>query len=199
MLPWMTNTLTAPESSLSSAWYGALPGLVRTKFGHGSPVDGLEYEPLGKYVADQKQQRFQALFPYFTKAISGTGGGPGGPLPTISAGPIWNQEMVQQQVNASRANTDAATASRGREAAQSLSGRGFGSNSPLLAALQGSFGRQGMAQNAESERNIRFGAAEGNAAQLLKSQTARSDQELGSRKIQADQISALLSALAGFG
>lgn len=158
--------------------------------------------PIAQYAQDLKQKRFNTVFGAispFLSALNGssTAGQFAGSGPAISAGPVWNPQQIQQQVNASRANTDTQTASQGRQASQSLAGRGFGSNSPLLAALQGNFAMAGAAQNADAERGIRLDSATNNAKQLLASQTARSDQDIGLKKIKTDQLSALLQALGG--
>jgi hypothetical protein len=192
-------TLTKPEADVAAAQMAVGPQYTWERpgffggFTHGPPVS--------MYIADQRQARFDKLFPYLTKALTGGAGGIGtvGTPPTISAGPVWNPQQIQQQVNSARANTDTQVASQGRQAQQQTAGRGFGSSSPLLSALQGNFQMQGMAQKEAAGREIPFQAAQANAKQLLDSQNARSGQFVTLEKIKSDQISALLQALAGIG
>ena len=126
--------------------------------------------------------------------------GPVGIQPQISAGPVWTPEQVQGQVNASQASIDRSTGTQQRQAAQSAAGRGFTGRSPLLAALQSQIGQQGMAQRTESARQIPWEAAQGNAKQLLASQTA-AEQQYANRQSEAiergKQMNYLIQALAG--
>jgi len=130
---------------------------------------------------------------------SALGGGP-----AISAGPIWDPQQIQQRVNATRAQTDMGTASKMRQAAEQTAGRGFGAQSPLLMALQGNLQNQGMASNAQAENDIRWGAAQGNAGQVLKGQAfrenqyaARQGEEIERQKAAQSSMNALLQMLGG--
>lgn len=177
----------------------------------------------------QKQGRFNQVFPFLTSALGrfGLSGppGPGNPIfgnglpspldqpgsaspasqgPRIAAGPVWDAGQVQRQVNASRANVDAQTASRQRQAQQSTGARGFGSRSPLLAALQQQIAGQGMATGADQARDIRWQAAQGNAQQMLEGTKAQEGQYatrqaegLEKRRQDVSGIQALLQALGG--
>lgn len=104
------------------------------------------------------------------------GGGPVGQAPRIDAGPIWNQQQVQQQVNSAHATNDQTTAGNIRDQQASAVGRGFGMGSPLLQELGAQQQAANLAANSDAERNIRWNAAQGNAAQTLKGQTAKEGQ-----------------------
>lgn len=147
---------------------------------------------------------------------SGTGGAPPpasspGPQPTITAGPVWNPQQIQQQVNAGQAQ-NAATANAQQQTNQKkLAGQGFGSNSPLLAGLNQAAANNLMAQNATTARQVPWNAAQGNATQLLNSQQAqegqwqdyqqsdiaRRQQALTAQGQQLNFGSSLVAALAG--
>jgi hypothetical protein len=188
----------------------------------------------GEYAADAqtanaaadraaKQGRFNSVFGLLSGMFGGGGGGgvagfnvpgQGGPAraggsqvgaqPTISAGPVWNPQQIDQQVNATRAKNDAAAESQMRGIRSSTTGRGFGSNSPLLQALQTGVQNANTATNTEAERAFRQQAAEGNATQMLKGQTAqeqqfasRQDEDIRRRAPYFAQQNALIAALAG--
>lgn len=169
-----------------------------------------------EYAPGLQQQRFNTLLPMFqgaygtlqNAAASGTGAGAGtptgAPSPEITVGGVLNPQQVQQQVNAGRASTDQATATRMRQNAGQAAGRGFAAQSPLLAALNQNAWGQGMAANVANERETRLGAAQQNAQQLLSTQQARESQfasrqqeALQQQQIAAGQRNALLAALAG--
>lgn len=131
-------------------------------------------------------------------------GGDSGAGPHISAGPVYSPEQIQQNVNAARAQNEGKAATAMKKQREALAGRGFGDSSPLLAAMQASMNAGMMGANADAERGIRQGAAEMNAGQLLKGQTARENQYASrqAEQIQRErpwwnQTNALISAIAG--
>lgn len=156
----------------------------------------------------QQQQHYENSYNPLLALLNGTPAGPTGPAaddgPQINAGGVYSPTQIDQQVNASRAATDAAAASRSRSYANDLTGRGYGGNSPLLMAMQNQLQGQALAQNASSERDIRYQAAGANADQLLKTQQAR-EGAYASRQTEANQRgqitaqtrNALIAALAG--
>lgn len=125
----------------------------------------------------------------------GRGKGSQGQLlaPQIDTSPIWTPEHMQQQINAQRAYTDMSTANRINEMQTSAAGRGFGSQSPILAALQGQYQAAGLASNVENERLSRMQGAQENARHRLDAQTAR-EREITGRMTGRNTI---LQALAG--
>lgn len=163
-----------------------------------------------KFPYQLRDQHFKALFPMLQQGFGAMGGGPftaggaSGPGPAISAGPVWNPQQIQQRVNASRAQTDAATASQQKQAGEAAAGRGFSAMSPLTMALQGQVAGQGMATNAANENQIRWDAAGGNAKQTLEGQkaregqfAARQDEDIRRRQPWFQSQNALLAALGG--
>ena len=95
----------------------------------------------------------------------------GGPQPTISTGPVIGQDLLQQQINAARANIAQSTATGQNRLAQQTSARGLGV-SPALLAMQAQLGSRGLSQEVGAERDLRLGAAERNADHVLRAQTA---------------------------
>jgi len=158
---------------------------------------------------DAQQSRFNQLFPFLQGQLGNfqsgafTAGGQSGPGPEYKAGPIWNQDQIQGQVNALRASNDQSTAGRTTQMQKELAGRGFGSSSPLAASLAAQFQGQRMAENTRGERETRWGAAEGNAAQELKGFQAleqqfasRQGEDIERRKPYIQGMSGLLASIA---
>ena len=133
---------------------------------------------------------------------AGTGVPAGGP--NIQVGGVYNPQQIQQQVNATRAQNDQSTATQMNTNAAQTSGRGFGSNSPLLAALQGQAQGQNLATNTQAEQTLRTTAAQQNQQALLASQQAKANQynqqvqqQLTARGQTLGTYNALLSSLSG--
>lgn len=159
-----------------------------------------------------RQQRFETIFPWLqgqwgqfnSTATGGVGGSQVGQQPEIATGPIWNPQVIQQQVNARRGSIAQQSQGNLRRAKQRLSGQGFGANSPLLAELEAMYGGQSMAQQAAANRDIRQTAAQQNANQIFQTQQAREGQfasrqreDIERRRTLAQNQNALLAALAG--
>ncbi len=162
------------------------------------------------YAPNLQQARFQAVFPWMqsqvSSALSGAerAGGQSGPSPEITVGGVYNPQQIQQQVNAQRGTNDQTAASQVSKQGQSLAGRGFGSNSPLLQALSGQTMANNLATNTSNEREIRWNAAQGNAQHLLGTQTARENQfanrmreDIERRKPYFQMANTLLGSVAG--
>jgi hypothetical protein len=160
------------------------------------------------------QQKFDAVFPMVQGQLGnlagqgqswgGYTGQPAGPRPEISDAPVYNEQQIQQNVNAQRAQTDAGTATQQRAMGNQMASRGFGSNSPLAMALNNSLMQSGMATNTANEQDLRWKAAAGNASQRLDAQKARATQDLGylgeetkRGTVNRQQQTALISALLG--
>lgn len=159
-----------------------------------------------------REQNFNQVFPFLKSQLSALGtqgglaraGGQSGPSPEISVGPVLNDQQIQQQVNATRASNDATAANQTVQDQRDAGGRGFASNSPLLAMLNA--GRQMSANqaNTQAEQGLRLNAAQQNAGHILDTQQAR-EQQFASRQ-QEDiqrrvpvfaQQNALIAALSG--
>lgn len=131
-------------------------------------------------------------------------GGESGTGPSISAAPIYNNQQIEQGVNALRGKADAETETRVRGMEASAGGRGFGSNSPMLQAMRNSAFNANTATKVDAERNFRQQAASDNASQILKGQTAQEQQfasrqreDIERRRPYFEQTNALIAALAG--
>jgi hypothetical protein len=136
-------------------------------------------------AANLQQSRFNSVFPYLeqqTNALSGqfgtTGSGTANTAgqPTISAAPVYNQQQIQQQVNATRAQNDQSMNTQNRTQQQQTAGMGYGSNSPLLQALQGQNYAANLGTNTQAEQQLRTTAAQQNAQQVLAGQTEQENQ-----------------------
>lgn len=163
------------------------------------------------YAADQRQNRFNQVFPWLQGQIGAMGqgglataGGQSGASPEITVGNIWNPNQVQQQVNASRATTDQSTANRMKSVGQDAGMRGFGSNSPLLQALQGQAFASGLGTNVSNEREIRQNAGQQNAEHLATTQGMRETQHATRMKEEIERakpywatMNSLIGALSG--
>lgn len=125
--------------------------------------------------------------------------------PTITQGGVWSDQMVNQQVNQAKANNAQQTATTLKQNQMKTAGQGFGSQSPLLAALNNAAMGAQIGQDATSEQNIRWDAAEGNADMRLQQEAQSSsnwaeamDQDIRRRQQEYMAQSSLLSALAGY-
>lgn len=161
----------------------------------------------GAMSAQYKQDRWNQIWPWLQGQFSQQPLGPWnqGPGPQITVRGVLNPQQIQQQVNASRAANDKSTATQNQAAAAKTAGQGFGSNSPLLAALQGSNNMANLAANTANERDLRLNAAQQNAQQFLNTQSAaanvygeRQREALQARGQSLSTFNALLSALGGF-
>lgn len=157
-----------------------------------------------------KQQRFDQLFPWLQGQASGlqsafgNTAGSVGLGPNITVGGVWNPQQIQQQVNATRAQNDQSMQSQNRQQQQTTAGQGFGSHSPILAALQGQNYAANLGANTQAEQQLRTTAAQQNAQQTLATQQARQgqynqqQQQITERgRTYAQTYSALLNALGG--
>ena len=91
-----------------------------------------------------------------------------------------------------------------RQAQTKLTSQGFGTKSPLLAALEGNIGQARMAQDATAGREIPWQAAQGNAGQVLKAQQANqgadvalNNADIERRKANNSYTTSLLGILGG--
>jgi hypothetical protein len=163
------------------------------------------------YPAQMRAQHWNQLFPYLKNVSSSGGYGPGantnvtyGPSAYgVNPSPVYSQGIVQQQVNAQTAANNQKTAGQQQEMQRNLAGKGFGSSSPLQAALSTMMGEQNLATNTANEQQTRFGAAQANAQNILGGQqinqqaNAAYNNALNQRQeMQYSNQNALLSALA---
>lgn len=91
----------------------------------------------------------------------------GGGAPGVDASPIWDENMINQQVNTTRANIDAGTERELQNAQRGMANRGFSTNQPWMKALMGG---QGSAAGSAAEQAQRWDAAQKNKEHVLKAQ-----------------------------
>lgn len=170
---------------------------------------------LGLDTLAQQQQRFNTILPMLQNAYNASTTGSGTSditatipqAPMIDTGPIFGEQGIQNRVNAIRAQTDTGAATEARESAKDLVGRGFGSKSPLIALLGNMARGQGRASATAAEENLRFGAAEANAENLLKQQGLQSEnyraqlaamtEQQRNKQLQQNALISALASLAG--
>ena len=166
---------------------------------------------IGQTGARLQQQRFNKVFPWMQQQMgsllgqfnSSVGGASTG-QPHISAGPVINPQMQQQQINAMRARAGMQAATQDRIMGRQAAGRGLGANSPLAMALRGQNQAASRAGMADQERELKLGNATANASHMLQAQQAREGQfsnrmgeDIERRRTTAGMFPALLSAFGG--
>lgn len=151
------------------------------------------------YGQDLKQSRFNQLFPSLQSQIGNLPrvGGGSGAGPTITAAPIWNEQQIQQQVNAGVSANDRRTANQNMQMANQMAGRGYASSSPLQQALMSQNSMQNLMANSDLARTTRWDAASGNAAQVLKGQTAQEQQFANRQQEDVERRKAYTQGLVG--
>lgn len=130
-------------------------------------------------------------------------GGQSDAAPSISRAPIWSADQIQQQVNSGQAANLAGADTQNRDAATRMAGQGFGTRSPLLAALQGATNMQAQAANTDTDRQTRWDAAQGNADQTYRTDQLATQQwdqaqqqDIARRQMQTSYAGNLASVLA---
>lgn len=159
--------------------------LRREGYANSSQIANMQAEA-SKYPHVLKQQRWGQIFPH-VQGILGQAGNlndmySGSQLDksaTIDQSPVYSGQQIQEQVNATRAQNDAATASRQSALSRQLAGRGYGSRSPIGLMMNQSLMGQNLQGNTAAEQQLRFGAAESNAKHVLNAQKANVDRVAG--------------------
>lgn len=167
-----------------------------------------------RYPTQVKESMFNRIFPYIGNLMGGGGGsflsgyntsGQVGQQPYISDAPVYSQQNIQENVNAARAQSDAAMASRQQQLRNSSAGRGASANSPLVQSMMNAMYGQNLAANTAAEQQLRFNAAKENASHVLDAQKARESQ-FGARqqegiergKVSYSGLASILGALGSF-
>ncbi len=218
MTPGWSGTSTAAnpyETNFTNPQGGTQVGvspLGASQIGLQGAQAGAVHDP---YLAAQlsegnKMSRFNSILPLLSNQFANlkngfaTAGGSNGTPPPITAGPVLNDQQIQQQVNQSTAATNQGAQGQMQRSDSSLAGRGFGANSPLSMALNNATQNSARGTNASNETNLRLNAAQQNAGQLLNSQTALSNQaatwnqlDIQRRAPIYQQQNALIAALGG--
>ena len=156
---------------------------------------------------DFKREVFGQVSPLLTGLLTGSTervGGQSGAAPAVARGPIWTDQMIGEQINAGRGANLAAADTQNRAAATKMAGQGFGTRSPLLAALQGATNMQAAAANSDLARETRWDAAQGNADQTYRTDqlavqawNQAEQQDIQRRQMQTTYAGNLASVLAG--
>jgi len=97
-------------------------------------------------------------------------------LPFISTSGVLTPAQIQQQVNSASARSDTRTQSEIRRLIGDLSGRGFSTNSPILAALRVGLAGQNLKATLENATQIQLESAKLNADATFAGQKAVADQ-----------------------
>lgn len=167
-----------------------------------------------KLPLEYQQSRFNAVWPYYQSLLSGLAGkigngaysvgGQSAAPPHISAGPVYDQQTTQQQINQQRAQTDQQAAGQVAQQQRQLAGQGYGAGSPLAQLLHATTLGQAQGANANMATNLRFNSAQANSSQLLNSQNAQSNQwnqaqtqDIERRKTYVSALTGLLGGLGG--
>ena len=150
----------------------------------GSPAAGLGQPFAFGPTADYGQ-------PYDFRVGGGPAGGVAGAYPEVTAGPIWDDQRVQERVNLGRAGSEQALAGQQRDLAERMAGLGYGASSPLAQALVANAAAVNLAGTTGAENALRWQAAQGNAQHLLASQQAAVEraQALGQEDVQRRSLS----------
>lgn len=153
------------------------------------------------------REKFNSIFPLVSGAIGGMGGGAGvggGSVAQRGPGVVYSQGMIDQGVNAMKAGNQQAAATQQRANTAANAAGGFGSNSPLLQALNNQAQMGAMQANTSGERDLRLGAAGANAKQGLGAAQASNQARIGfeqnaidARRTDVNARTSLLQALAG--
>lgn len=154
------------------------------------------------------RERFNSIFPLVTGALSGAGATGGGAFSGGSAqsapGTVYTPQQIDQSVNAMRAGNDRAAATQQRQNASANAAAGFGSNSPLLQALNSQASLGALSANTEGERGLRMDAAAANARQGLGAASANNQaraafeaNQIDAQRNQLQARSSLIAALTG--
>lgn len=161
------------------------------------------------YAPGLQQKRFNQVFPVLSGALKAGSSGLNSPAdftgqPKISANPVFSDNQIQQQVNQQTAANDQGTATKMRQSASQMGGRGVGSQSPLSQALNMGYQNQNMATNTQNAASTRLNSAQANASQVLAGQSAQENQfanrqkeAIGRSQVYQGYLSSALGALSG--
>ena len=174
--------------------------------GTGSASPWLQYQ-LGQQQLKQQQGQFEDVYNPLSAAFAANtnfGGAPTTPQPGVSTGPIWTPQQTQAMVNQSNAQGIQGAQTQQRAAANTMAGQGFGSQSPALQQIQQNAMSQAIAGNASNANNLIYGAAQGNAQQVLAEQTQaqnawyqQQQQQIARNQLNEQYQQSLAGAMAG--
>lgn len=152
-----------------------------------------------------RQQLFDKLYPGLSGMFSGTGstvGGQVGQQPSFAPSPVYNDDQIRQQVNASVSANDTRYGTFGRLLNDSQAARGFGSASPAAEAMRNTLRMGNARENAVAEREIPFQAAQANQDAMFRGSQLqqqmwrdREDSDIRRRQAQLQGFSSILGLL----
>lgn len=153
------------------------------RMGREANQNRLAVQNLANLGEKNRMLRFNTVFPWLQNQITGlqgqltsSVGGQSGQGPPISAGPLVNPAMQQQQINAMRARSGMLQQTQAATNAREAAARGVGASSPLVMAMNNAGRAASLADMTAGERDIRLGNAQANAQHLLQAQQAREAQ-----------------------
>lgn len=182
-------------------------GVANTEAGASEYSAALQ-NALGQAQLAQKGSQFNDIYGLLSGAMSGAGssgvGGTNSAQPTVNAGPVWNQQQVQQQENQAQATAMQGAASSNQALAAKMAGQGFGSTSPALSGQQQNAMMQALASGQQNAQNLGWQAAQGNATQELAGQTEQqnawnnwNNADIARKQTSSNYYTGLANALAG--
>jgi hypothetical protein len=170
---------------------------------------GKQFEQNLDFQKDQygaRQDAFNKLFPYATSMLGQYGqvGGTAAQQPSITRGPIYTPQQINEQVNAGVAGNDSRYQTLMRQLASSNAGRGFGGSSPAMQAQMTQLGIANIGENARTTRELPMQYAQSNADQVYKTDALAQQQwaqgedtDIRRRQTQMQGIQGLLAQLSG--
>lgn len=150
---------------------------------------GYDYAKL-KYGQGVFDRLYGLVSPYLSGGAAGGTGDVG-----IDVRGVYSPNQVNQQVASGRAQVAGQTALLDRQIRQGAAGRGLAAGSPLIQLLTANNSARSIGQGVDLERDLRLGAAEKNAANVLAGQQARAQAVTGRFSALAQILGAGLGAL----
>jgi hypothetical protein len=198
------------QADMQRRFQGDQAGLDRSFQGEQNAADRSNQQTIAAMPWDYRRQVFGTISPLLQGLLGGAGGSmraggtPGEPPPPTTNATVWDAGQIQSQINDQKATSAQAASTQERANAARVAGSGFGSNSPLLMALNNNVQSARMAGDSAAELATSLGASEANArlgveqartnAQNYATQT---DAITRQRQSQLGYQSSLVAALAG--
>lgn len=152
-----------------------------------------------------RQQLFDKLYPNMSGMFDGSStrvGGQVGQQPSFSPSPVYNDQQIREQVNASVSANDTRYGTFGRSLNDSQAARGFGASSPAAEAMRNTLRMGNARENAVAEREIPFQAAQANQDAMFRGQQLQQqmwrdneDSDIRRRQAQLQGFSSILGLL----
>jgi hypothetical protein len=206
------NNMNTDQAGQYGYSAGAAPGSVQRQFlANPYTQQSLDLQKQGQNFGEDlarakfgfAQNVFGQLMPMANSLLSTSQvGGQTSGMPTINRGPIYSQQQQQTAVNAQQANNNQSYQTLARQMAQSNAQRGFGGNSPALAAQQEQAALANVGQNAQVARELPMQYQQANADQTYRTDTLAQNQwqqgqqvDIARRQNQLQALQAILGSL----